>query len=399
MKKASILFALFFLFPYAIYANVSKISKIEKELRQQDKELKEIQKEIRKGQKKLKRIKKEEKNALKQLHQTENNLYLTYRYIKKLSGKQDNLTKQIAALQDRIAILTDSLNQRKKQMGKRLRTIYKKGDPGLLDAFLGASSLENGFERNRFFRALHEYDRRLLNKIIGTKQRVEAEKQQLEEKLIEVSQTYEEKKIRQKRLLKQKQGKYSVLQVIKSKKTTYEQLVQELKTSQKGISRLIGALEKTKKKEIKKGRGKKRLVQRRAVKKYKGNILWPVKGRIIRKFGKFRNKKYKTVTINAGIDIKAKEGQPIVAVAKGKVVYIGYMRGYGNILIVGHESGYYSLYAHLLDIVVDDKQNVDAGQLIGRVGETGSFDGAKLHFEFRKGKKVLDPEKWLPRRK
>jgi len=123
-----------------------------------------------------------------------------------------------------------------------------------------------------------------------------------------------------------------------------------------------------------------------------------VEGKIIKKFGTNVHPVYKTKTINNGIDIKASEGEQVTTVAEGEVMYIGQIGGFGNFLIVGHGGGYYSLYANLASIAVKKGDTVTMGGTIGIAGDTGSFEGTKLHFELRKERQVLDPTKWLSKK-
>ena len=74
-----------------------------------------------------------------------------------------------------------------------------------------------------------------------------------------------------------------------------------------------------------------------------------------------------------GIDIEAPEGTPIRAVAAGAVAYRGWLKGYGNLLVLDHGDGYYTLYAHASQILVDEGDQVKSGALIGRVGGHGSW--------------------------
>jgi len=103
----------------------------------------------------------------------------------------------------------------------------------------------------------------------------------------------------------------------------------------------------------------------------------------------------RTTVKNNGIDIKAPLGTPVHAVAKGKVVYNDRFLGYGNVVLVDHGKGYYTLYAHLQDIKVNLKDIVEKDQVVGSVGDTGSLEGPKLHFELRKNGKPVDPIPFL----
>ena len=118
-----------------------------------------------------------------------------------------------------------------------------------------------------------------------------------------------------------------------------------------------------------------------------GDWRWPVKGKILSKFSNQNN----------GIDIVAKEGAPIVAASAGKVVYAGSgLRGYGNLLILKHNTTYFSAYAHNRRLLVKEGAAVKTGEKIAELGSTGT-DRAKLHFEIRKDGNPVDPLKYLPR--
>lgn len=114
---------------------------------------------------------------------------------------------------------------------------------------------------------------------------------------------------------------------------------------------------------------------------------WPADGKLT---GSFEETK-------KGIDIAGKMGQPVVAAAAGKVLYVGTMRSYGNLVIVKHSTNLLSAYAHNKTILVKEGQNVAKGEKIAEMGDTDT-DSVKLHFEVRQQGKPLDPTKFLPPR-
>jgi len=121
-----------------------------------------------------------------------------------------------------------------------------------------------------------------------------------------------------------------------------------------------------------------------------------VRGNVVGRFGPETHPKWGTTTMNNGIDIEAPMGAAVRAVARGRVEYTSDdYAGYGEIVILNHGDGYYTLYAHLSDILVAQGAAVESGQTIGRVGDTGSLKGTVLHFEVRKGGNALDPQQWL----
>ncbi|MBL6734625.1 MAG: peptidoglycan DD-metalloendopeptidase family protein [Shewanellaceae bacterium] len=104
----------------------------------------------------------------------------------------------------------------------------------------------------------------------------------------------------------------------------------------------------------------------------------------------------KPKSIGKGIDVKARRGEPVHAAASGKVVYVGNaLRGYGNLVIIKHQHGFLSAYAHNDRVLVKKAQIVQQGQHVADVGSSGT-DEAKLHFEIRLNGRPVDPLKYLP---
>jgi len=114
--------------------------------------------------------------------------------------------------------------------------------------------------------------------------------------------------------------------------------------------------------------------------------LWPVHGRVASRFGTHRGRR-----AHAGIDILAKLGTPVRAAAAGRVSYSGWMRGYGNVIIVEHERGLETRYAHLRRRHVRKGDRVERGRVIGEVGITGNATTPHLHFEVRERERATNP--------
>ena len=121
------------------------------------------------------------------------------------------------------------------------------------------------------------------------------------------------------------------------------------------------------------------------------SFLWPVKGRVIVGFGPRESGLH-----NDGINISAPVGTSIKAAENGVVAYAGNeLRGFGNLLLIKHSDGYTTAYAHTSEILVKRGDRVKRGQIIARVGSSGSVTQPQLHFEIRKGPRAVDPRKKL----
>jgi septal ring factor EnvC (AmiA/AmiB activator) len=95
------------------------------------------------------------------------------------------------------------------------------------------------------------------------------------------------------------------------------------------------------------------------------------------------------------VDIEAPQGTDVDAVYAGNVIYTGWFKGYGNLIIVDHGNEYVTLYAHVKEILVKEGDDVRQGERIATVGDTGSLAGPRLYFEVRYQGKPQDPEQWL----
>ena len=118
-----------------------------------------------------------------------------------------------------------------------------------------------------------------------------------------------------------------------------------------------------------------------------GKFLWPVNGKIVSPFGAKDGGQH-----NDGINIAAPLGTPVHAADTGVVVYAGNeLRGFGNLLLIRHDNGWVSAYAHCDALLVKRGDTVKRGQVIARVGQSGNVDAPQLHFELRKGAEAVDP--------
>jgi lipoprotein NlpD len=116
-------------------------------------------------------------------------------------------------------------------------------------------------------------------------------------------------------------------------------------------------------------------------------FIWPAKGKVIAGFAEPRSK---------GIDIDGKLGEPVVAAAAGRVTYVGSgIPGLGKLVVIKHDGGFITVYAHNKEILVKEQQAVTRGQKIAEIGATDS-DRPKLHFQIRKGASAVDPMRYLP---
>jgi len=119
-------------------------------------------------------------------------------------------------------------------------------------------------------------------------------------------------------------------------------------------------------------------------------LSWPVLGAISSTYGERWGR------LHTGIDIAARYGTEVTSCSDGLVAFAGRKGGYGNLVMVKHDDGLISYYAHLSRIEVEPGMQILAGESVGRIGTTGNTTGAHLHFEVRKNGAAINPRRMLP---
>ena len=122
----------------------------------------------------------------------------------------------------------------------------------------------------------------------------------------------------------------------------------------------------------------------------KMDFIWPVEGKSTDLFEDNERERHQ------GIDISCSSGTPIKASSAGTVIYAGNtIRGYGNMIILRHSEEFVTVYAHNQVNLVEERDRIEKGQIIGKVGQTGRATGPHLHFEIRRNNKPVDPLLYL----
>lgn len=361
-------------------------------------------------QNQLQAIQKEISGLEKQIKTEDNRLKIETKSIKNID-KQVSLThKQISILRNRIKqgketisvleIQIDSLQLKidalQKIFKQQMVFAYKYQRGKKYDWLLGASNFNEVFIRYSYFKKVADAERNIFLDLNQSRERLQSKENQLAEELKTVERSLSDAKKTETNLNSRRKTKTQLVSSIKKNKKLLSQALQEKKESYQKLKNIIATLEK--------GRPKRQLKVDTQVKweklsgsfsKNKGELNWPVQGSVLHGFGRFKNPELKTVLNNTGIDIKAARGQDVRCVFPGVVSMITYMSGFGNMVIVDHNDGYYTVYAHLDQILVNAEDFIDGGRSVGSVGESGSLEGPKLHFEIYGKDKNLNPLKWL----
>jgi septal ring factor EnvC (AmiA/AmiB activator) len=356
----------------------------------QKEELRRLQNQIRENERKAEELKGKENKELKALRDTEKKERGVKRQISSLNRRQRNLKGELKGVRSDLVTAEGTYETRRRQLGARLRGLYKMGRHREFEYVAASRSFTELAVRLDYLERIAEQDRYLLIAIDNEKERITLAQEKLDSTLDKVQANAKRKQREQNKLHRLSQEKQQQVASIQGEREAYEAAAAELRKTARQIQRLLAELERQR-------------TGRDILPPYEGKfsagktqLPWPVYGDVVGRYGNETHPKWGTVTFNSGVDIAAPLGTDVRAVAKGRVDHVSYDFGsYGQIIILNHGEGYYSLYAHLSAILVSRGDEVEPGSVIARVGDTGSLKGSVLHFEIRKGRSAVDPEEWL----
>ena len=361
MRHITIIFCFVAIFaaacPFEAFAQEKDQSgKIEKK----EDELRDLRSQIEAQRKKIKELEKREKNESEYLRKLQSEAALTNKLLDVLEEKKEMLEEQSEGLSADLQQNEAIYDIRSRILSKRLREIYKNGPRHIWAEILEAKDFSDLLQRSKFISLIAERDADLVDDVKKKREEISEQEARITEILYEVTVSRNEKKGELENLQDNEKKREKSLKKLKTDKKKYENKVAELAKAEKKMQAFIEELEKA------------RIEQSRAWGEYgekdfdslKGKLERPVSGEVIKRFGKFKHPEFGTVTYNTGIDIETRSGEPVRAVGRGRVEFSGVLPGYGNCIIINHGEGYYSLYAHIAEVFVDQGSQVEKGGLI-----------------------------------
>jgi septal ring factor EnvC (AmiA/AmiB activator) len=131
----------------------------------------------------------------------------------------------------------------------------------------------------------------------------------------------------------------------------------------------------------------------------KGKLLWPADGKIAIPYGSHKDPQFDTPVFRNGIHIQTDSAGDARAVYGGKVIFAEWFKGFGQLVIINHGSGYHTLYGNLSEIFSKVGDIIKENQVIGKIGISGVLNAQGIYFEIRYKGKPLDPTQWLKKKK
>ena len=351
----------------------------------------EVRRELKQGRAKIKVMRQRERLILDRLDQMELELQLIREKQERQEQERKNLRQDISLKRKRLKELTRDLERLRVHLGQRLQALYKFGHQAYLNLLVSVQDVSEFQHHWVYLRTIVEEDSKLIQKFQDRQAKEKKLTQVLtlrEEQLVKLAKEIEQQRTKMEDV---KREQVALLQEIHNQEEMYQRYVEELAAVSRQLERKIDELQK----QI--GQADQVFHQPKGgFASKKGALPYPVPGKVVSHFGPKQHKKFGTTIRNNGIEVTTEQMSPIAAVYPGKVLYSSWVKGYGKVIIIDHGDKYYTLTAHLGEVVKAAGEAVEAGELIGYAGYSPVHgEGGRIYFEIRYLGKPLDPEAWL----
>lgn len=361
---------------------------LEEEIKHRSIELKTLSAQIRKNREKRRKAAEQEQSILSALQEIEDHIRLRGKKLDVLRLKIQKKDEQMDQLGLEIKALQQSMSEKKKVITKRMRELYKEGTGTTISILLSAKNTEDFEKRVHYLKWDTKRQQQFLEQFKKKVNELDDKNQEFDQVRTEWSLKKEELFQELLKVREEKQSKKILLTSIQTDRLIYEKAASELDEASRQLQSLLKDLRKRHSEDK----------DKKGFARQKGRLIWPNPGEVVAFFGKQKHPKFDTYIFRKGIDIRPDPRESVKAVYSGKVIYADWFRGYGMVIILDHGDNYYSLYAHLADLMVSVGDSAKKNKVIGRVGDTGLVQGNRLYFEIRYQGEPMDPLAWLSKR-
>jgi septal ring factor EnvC (AmiA/AmiB activator) len=289
------------------------------------------------------------------------------------SSERDAAQKEVGGLREDLAV--------------RLSALYRMGRLGYLRPLAAADSGQSFLAGLRILSHLAGRDAALLERYETAMTTLGGREQDLSDRRKELAALTAESRKKETALLAARSRKAALLEQLEETAHAEKQQVTKLEDKSERLGALLELLE---------GKGRALAPGAASIRKYRGALDWPLKSRVAVPFGRIANPKFpKTFLRSSGWTLDAPPGTPVRAIFSGDVVYAQWLKGYGNLVVVDHGDGVFTLYGRLATGTIARGERVAIGDQVGALGESPEDEVAGLYFEIRDARASVDPALWL----
>ncbi len=369
-------------------------SDIDSKLVQEEARMRTLERQISEHQQRVRQMGEREQGVISRIDELDQKRKMTEQRIRVLELRNEKTKLAVEELRSEIQGTERELVSMKRVLEDRLINIYKYGGIAEFNLLLSASTAHEAMETTLLLNRIALQDEAMITDMLAKKERLGAAAAQLDAERKQLAANAAALERSRKTLREEIANSNTFLQKVRSERALHQRAVKELQDSQREIQATI--MEMMRKKREAEMRPDAPPVTREEVPSG-GKLAWPLpsRGEITSDFGMRVHPTFKTRMMHTGIDIRMPSGTPVYAAGPGEVLYAGWLRGYGQIVIIDHGKELSSVYAHLSRLAVGEGDRVRKGQNIGAVGTTGTTTGAHLHFEVRVNGEAKNPMHYL----
>ncbi len=345
--------------------------------------IRRLQHGIIEQKKQVSSIEQRERNILAEIEELDRKILAQTEKLARFNKKKIKQQKLIQQKEEALAAIHEEKKKLQQHLQNRMAAYYTLGDIGLFNVLFSSNSFPDVLSFRDSFESLIEYDQTVITRYRNTiieleriKSALTLEKVVLEDFIAQAEkQTALHNKI--------KSEKKSLLAYVRSQSDLHKQAIVEMQEAAAQFEEAIAAIKQEDE------------LRNRAFLVNRGNLPPPVDGILVGRFNEEKTNKLGISRTSRGIELQAYDGTEIIAVGDGNVIYSGYLRGYGNTVIIYHGFQYYTITSRIEKLLVQAGDKVKIGQPIGVVGDSATLFDEGLYFEIRRGKIPEDPLLWL----
>ena len=356
------------------------------------------------------------KDATDALKDSETAISSANKKLREINQKQNKNKNTLSTLKKQSLTLNDRLSEQQKKLSNLLRQQYMHGNQSYTQLILQNKNPAEISRDIKYFSYIAKQHAAVIDDMQGNLQKVKDLNNKTAVALQEVAELKTKQEAEKKTLEQQKKQKSKVVKTLSNEISAQRGEIKKLSRDEKNLSNLVERLAKIIPKKIKKSIKKSKKytsidsndekpeqvvasVDETPSNHYagsnfsalKGKLRLPARGELMNRFG---SKREDTGITWKGLFIKAAEGADVKTVASGRVVFADWMRGFGNLIIVDHGSGYMSLYGNNQAVLKNVGDEVTAGDAIAAVGNSGGNDSNGVYYELRRNSQPFDPLSW-----
>jgi len=324
-----------------------------------------------------------ERDLLAQLAEIEKKIGEKRQFLQKIKEKLQLNRKALERQQEKLRDLEGSSKEVRQRLSKRLTAFYKYGKRGYVHILTTSQDVEELRRRMKYLQVIMEGDQRLLQQLAEVEQEISQEVTLIEERVAIIDGMKRAESARLLSIKEEQDKKVFLLMKVHSEKEFYETLVKELQHASQNLKVTLLDLDR---------KQKKKTALPSDFADSKGKLPLPFTGKIIKSHDQWG---VDIVKMQKGIFIQGPLGSEVRAVFAGRVDFSGWLKGYGQTIVINHGSRFFTVSAHLSERFREEGDTVEKGTVIGLLGHTGPFEKPRLYFEIRRAGTPLNPLKWV----